>query len=468
MSEKEHYNELQTEIDVLRKFPDQNPNPVLRMSLTGELLYFNPGATFIIQEWNVKIGDRLPEALVFQDSSSIIKNLEILIGNKTYEFKLVSVPEFRFINIYGTDVSAMKAISKFPAQNPNPVFRMSREGVLLYSNPGGKFITDAWQLGVGHSLPSELKSQINGSKNFELAVGERIYAFDIVPVEGFGFVNVYGTDITAAKDNLSILQKLSKYFSPQVYQSIFSGDLEVKIQTERKRLSVFFSDIKGFTSLTERMEPEVLTDVLTDYLTKMTTIAVKHGGTVDKYIGDAVMVFFGDPSTKGDREDALACVRMALEMKEALADIRINWTNKGIAHPLDIRIGIHTDICTVGNFGSVDRLDYTTIGNGVNLASRLESSADPNQILISDSTYLLIRDQIYCKKLEAIQVKNVSHPIQTYSVEGELGAQRHRDPFKKNMDGFSLSITSTDAGNTAEQKELLLEALAYLDRQDNG
>ena len=98
--------------------------------------------------------------------------------------------------------------------------------------------------------------------------------------------------------------------------------MEVKIQTKRKRLTVFFSDIKGFSEITERLEPEVLTELITEYLTLMTDIAVKHGGTVDKYIGDAIMVFFGDPKSRGVKEDAEACVRMAIEMKSSLREIR--------------------------------------------------------------------------------------------------------------------------------------------------
>ena len=101
-------------------------------------------------------------------------------------------------------------------------------------------------------------------------------------------------------------KKLSKYFSPQVYDSIFSGKLDVKIQTKRKPLTVFFSDLQGFTELTERLEPEVLTELLTQYLTKMSNIAIKWGGTIDKFIGDAILIFFGDPNTKGNTEDAVA------------------------------------------------------------------------------------------------------------------------------------------------------------------
>ena len=112
--------------------------------------------------------------------------------------------------------------------------------------------------------------------------------------------------------------KLSKYFSPQVYQSLFTGELDVKIETKRKQLTVFFSDLQGFTELTERLEPEVLTKLLTHYLTEMSRISIKWGGTIDKFIGDAIMIFFGDPNSQGGNQDAVNCVKMAMEMIDKL------------------------------------------------------------------------------------------------------------------------------------------------------
>ena len=231
-------------------------------------------------------------------------------------------------------------------------------------------------------------------KRFEIEIADKHYLFNFVKIEEFDFFLLYGTDITDKKDKERILQKLSKYFSPQVYNSIFSGELDVTINTKRKELTVFFSDIKGFTTMAEKLEPEILTNLITDYLTKMTEIAIESGGTVDKYIGDAIMIFFGDPESRGIRNDALACVTMAFKMKKALNGLRKHWKKLGLAEPLDVRMGIHTDMCTVGNFGSVDRLDYTVIGNGVNLASGLESMADSNEILISENTFNLVKETV--------------------------------------------------------------------------
>ena len=113
-----------------------------------------------------------------------------------------------------------------------------------------------------------------------------------------------------------LANNLSKYLSPQIYESIFLGKKKVKIEAYRKRLTVFFSDIKGFTELTDRLEPEVLSDLLNNYLNEMSKIALKYGGTIDKFVGDAILIFFGDPESKGQENDARSCVLMAIEMRE--------------------------------------------------------------------------------------------------------------------------------------------------------
>jgi len=185
--------------------------------------------------------------------------------------------------------------------------------------------------------------------------------------------------------------KLSKYLSPQVYQSIFSGGRDVKLSTERKKLTVFFSDIKDFTQTTDDLQPEDLTYLLNKYFTEMSKIALEHGATIDKFIGDAMLMFFGDPESRGIKEDARACVRMAIAMQRKMAELREIWHDKGYEHPFQMRVGINTGFCNVGNFGSDDRMDYTIIGGDVNLAARLEGQADPSGILMSYETYALVK-----------------------------------------------------------------------------
>jgi len=211
--------------------------------------------------------------------------------------------------------------------------------------------------------------------------------------------------------------KISKYLSPQVYKSIFSGEKDASISTERKKLTVFFSDIKDFTATTERMQPEELTSLLNEYFTEMAKIAEAHGATIDKFIGDAIVAFFGDPETKGTTEDARACVRMALDMQRRLADLGKDWNRQGLEHPFKARMGINTGYCNVGNFGSDERMDYTIIGAEANLAARLESIAEPGGIVLSYETYAHVRDIVEAEPSEAVYFKGIAREIVPYHVK---------------------------------------------------
>ena len=453
-----------TERLAIEKFPAQNPNPILRTDFKGRLIYANHAAAIIVKYWKIGIGELVPSSLILKRKNIQSAQVNIDCGDLSFSFNVVPVVELNCINIYGKDVSAVRALTKFPDQNPNPVLRCDMDGMLLYANPAAEFIRNKWKISDGELIPIDVLGLGKNKSESEVEVGSKIYRFNIVPVPAFGFINIYGTDITASRDNEIILQKLAKYFSPQVYNSIFSGDLEVAITTKRKRLTVFFSDIKGFSKITEQLEPEDLTELITDYLTAMTDIAVKHGGTIDKYIGDAIMVFFGDPHSLGIKEDALACVRMAMEMKEKMYEIQKEWRETGISQPMDIRIGIHTDVCTVGNFGSHDRLDYTTIGNGVNLASRLESNASPNQILISEDTYLLVCKDVECNELGPISVKNISHSINTYEVKNEVSEVNQAIDVRDQDAGFSLYLDPNSIKNIKEKREILEKAMAILNK----
>lgn len=159
-----------------------------------------------------------------------------------------------------------------------------------------------------------------------------------------------------------------------------------------------------------------MTRLLDQYLTEMSQIAHIHGATIDKYVGDAIVLFIGDPESRGVKEDALACVTMAISMRKKMKELDSEWTESGLEKPLHCRMGINTGICTVGNFGSEDRMEYTIIGGGVNLASRLQTVCPTSEILISYETYAQVKDQIKCEEEGQIEVKGISHPISTYRV----------------------------------------------------
>ena len=235
--------------------------------------------------------------------------------------------------------------------------------------------------------------------------------------------------------------KLSKYLSPQVYDSIFSGKRDVSLVTERKKLTIFFSDIKDFTQTTEDLQAEDLTYLLNSYFTEMSKIALEHGATIDKFIGDAMLMFFGDPESRGVKEDAQACLRMAIAMQRKMAALESHWRSRGYEKPFRMRIGINTGYCNVGNFGSDDRMDYTIIGGEVNLAARLESQADPGGILMSYETYALVEDMVRTEARAPIQAKGIRREILPYAVTGLFDElEKEHKIIRKERNGLNLLI----------------------------
>jgi adenylate cyclase len=290
-----------------------------------------------------------------------------------------------------------------------------------------------------------------------------------------GTVAVY-SDITEMKQRETELaeksraleqlsSQLAKYLSPQVYESIFTGKQEVKIASRRKKLTVFFSDLAGFTEITDRLESEDLTRLLNHYLTEMSQIALSHGATIDKYVGDAILIFFGDPESHGVTEDALACVQMAIAMRNRMLELQKVWRASGIEKPLQCRMGINTGYCTVGNFGSEDRMDYTIIGGGVNLASRLEAAARPGEILISYETYAHVRDRIRCEERGPVSVKGIAYPVATYQVVDSyetLTSDRLLIREERPNLRFELDVEAMSAADREDAAALLREALDRL------
>jgi class 3 adenylate cyclase len=192
-----------------------------------------------------------------------------------------------------------------------------------------------------------------------------------------------------------------------------AGDTEVALGSSRKYLTIFMSDIRGFTAMTEQMEPEHLVQELNEYLEEMTNIVFRHGGTVDKYIGDAILVFFGDPIPQDDHaERALA---MAIEMQDHVERLDDRWKAKYGAS-FSIGIGIATGWVTVGNIGSSARSDYTVLGNEVNLASRLADRAVAGEILVSERTMIKAPAGITGDVVDEITLKGVSRPTKIYSL----------------------------------------------------
>ena len=271
---------------------------------------------------------------------------------------------------------------------------------------------------------------------------------------------------SAQLENLAT--RLAKYLSPQIYKSIFEEKQEVKSVHSRKNLTIFFSDIIQFTDLTDTMEPEKLAKVINSYLSEMTTIAVKSGGTIDKFIGDAIMVFFGDPETEGEVQDSLKCVEMAILMRQRVEELQKYWKKMGVKNGLGIRMGISTGFCTVGNFGSDLRLDYTVLGSPVNLAARLQSAAERNGILIDENTNNLINDVVQTEKNNTITPKGFVRPIDTFILK-DFKSQSHKDQRKMlSHSGERIEINVIDSSDIRAAIEELKNIQEKFEKEYSG
>ena len=247
--------------------------------------------------------------------------------------------------------------------------------------------------------------------------------------------------------------QLAKYVSPQLYQAILKGEQEVSIASKRKKLTVFFSDIAGFTDITDQLESEELTALLNQYLTEMSNIAQEYGANFDKFIGDAIVLYFGDPDSKGVKEDASACVRMAIAMQRRMRELQSEWRDAGLERPFKIRIGINTGYCTVGNFGTEDRMDYTIIGSEVNLASRLEYEAEAGEILLANETWSLVKDWVMAEQGETITVKGFPRPITTYKVKGNYDELAEEGQvIRHDEKGLKLTIAPDQLGEEGKAR----------------
>ena len=255
--------------------------------------------------------------------------------------------------------------------------------------------------------------------------------------------------------------QLAKYLSPQIYESIFSGKQNVEVKSYRKKITVFFSDIVNFTAISDKLESEELTALLNFYLNEMSQIALKHGATIDKYIGDAIMIFFGDPESFGIEEDARRCVAMAVEMQQRMAELWGYWSKHfGLKKDLEIRVGINTGYCTVGNFGSEDRLDYTVVGAAVNLASRLESAAMPSGILVSEETYFQVKDYFSFDAPQQLELKGLERGVIAYEVDISDTSRAET----KNFEGENFQLKLTKHPLDLEELETLKKIIDELSK----
>lgn len=243
---------------------------------------------------------------------------------------------------------------------------------------------------------------------------------------------------------VSVINKLTRFVPLQIWQPIVKNDSVVNVSNKRAKLSIMFSDIVGFTELSDSLSADNLADILNTYMHCMTLIANKHSAVLDKFVGDGMVCFFGEPDSRGVRQDALDCVAMAIDMRREMRTLRQKWRLMGF-EGLYIRFGITTGYCHVGNFGSNNRLSYTLIGKEANLASRLESTAAKGEILISESTYDYIRHDYECEYAGAYQLKGFDDKVSAWQVLDPDANKGHLSKWVDHtLPGFNLHLNFKD------------------------
>lgn len=218
---------------------------------------------------------------------------------------------------------------------------------------------------------------------------------------------------TVLEDTRNLIRR---YVPPAVANHIINGRASEVESPQRRRVTLLFADIMGFTEFADRVEPEVIAQVVGEYMAAMADIVDAHKGTVNEFVGDGLMAMFGAPQALSAEEQAINAVRAAIAMQARLPQLNIGWRKLGLGAPVKIRIGINTGMSSVGSYGSIGRMTYTAIGLQTNIAARIQSHCEPGGILMSQNTWELIRDEIDCKHEGEVSCKGVHFPVSVYSV----------------------------------------------------
>ncbi|MBS3085537.1 adenylate/guanylate cyclase domain-containing protein [Candidatus Pacearchaeota archaeon] len=302
----------------------------------------------------------------------------------------------------------------------NFVEKQSRISILLFvffAGIFGMFLLS--QIRINYTIPIVLILLLAYILNSIIIFSRFNYLLDLfffpIALLSFTGAGIGVNYLEEKKQNLHIVNAFGKYVNKDLLKEILSRKRELRLWGEKKNITVFFSDIRGFTTLSEKINPEDLVSLMNYYLTEMTKIILKNKGTVDKFIGDAIMAFWNAPIEEKDHS-YLAC-KTAVEQIQILERINKELSRKNLPS-IKIGIGINTGEAIIGNMGSEERFDYTAIGDNVNIASRLEGLTKQykSNIIISESTYNAVKNRLKCKKIGLVNVKGKKLPVNIYEL----------------------------------------------------
>lgn len=420
------YGQDVTAAKVVERFPDRNPNPVLRIDADGALIYANSASQSIVRALGLTTGAPVPAGFLRQvrdACSGSLPPIEVRGEGRIYAIRPVSIPEFGFTNLYGTDVTAEKAVDKFPDLNPNPVMRTSWDGQLRYANPASEPIRDGLGLAVGKPLPMDLLARIKAATRadtpdvIEVVAGERVFELLVASVFEFESINLYGTDVTAARlveqAHRESERLLLNILPAAIAQRLRDG--EVVIADRFDSMTVLFADVVDFTPLSAQRPASEVVELLNIVFSTFDALVDRLGLEKIKTVGDAYMVAGGLSPDSGD-DDAERMADLGLEMVDAVARL-----GRELGESLAIRVGLHSGPAVAGVIG-IKKFIYDVWGDTVNTASRMESHGAPGRIQVTRSTYERLRDTHDFEPRGPIEVKGKG-TVETYLLVGRRAEQ---------------------------------------------
>ena len=425
------------QISAINRFPDDNPNPVLRFDDDGRLIYANPASASVLRAIGVAVGEELPPELIARLRAVEARrgSVDLTHASRTYAVWPVPIRDLGFTNLYGRDVTAERAIAKFPDENPNPVLRVDRAGRLLYANPASTDLVAGLGLRLGDIVPIDLHDALRGGvdgdghPSIEVEAGQRAFALLPVEVPGFEFVNVYGTEITATRERERLAvenERLLLNILPEPVAARLRGGAQL-IADRFDDVTLLFADIVEFTRLSATMSPSELVTILNEIFTVFDELVDRYGLEKVKTIGDAYMMVGG--LTDGVPDHTARIAGMALQLADRMGSI-----GSARQHRIMLRIGIHRGPVVAGVIGT-KRFIYDLWGDTVNLASRMESLGVPGRIQVTHAVRECLAEEFTFEPRGLIEVKGKG-PMPTWFLTGvRADAEQRRTDSRPARDG---------------------------------
>ncbi len=438
------------QVQAINRFPDENPNPVLRIGLDGHVQYANPAAAPVLEALGVHVGDQVSSEWLAEARAAAAAgtNLDATANHRTFALRPVEIADLDFLNVYGSDITAQRLIVKFPDQNPNPVLRIDWDGKLVYANLASTQLIEGLGCQVGRALNPELFDPLvaavraGNGESTEISSGDRDYELLPVDVPEFGFINDYRTYVTANNEMRRLHyenQRLLLNILPEAIANRLRGG-EKLIADRFDDVTLLFADIVGFTAMSSEMSPGELVSVLNEVFTVFDELVDRHDLEKVKTIGDAYMVIGGLLDQSGDHTQRVA--DLALDLSE-----RMEAIEAAARLGVQFRIGIHCGPVVAGVIGQ-KKFIYDVWGDTVNLASRMESLGIPSRIHVSGAVEERLRGQYRLEARGLVEVKGKGSLPTWFLVGGpDRGATdvRGSEPSRSS----SSAVPNRDGGSRA-------------------